>query len=243
MSTDTAAVPASPEASANPPSAARVPVLTEWIGLFAFFGLMGALAWRVVDLSVATDWIWVGAAVLLGYVLSDFISGLVHWLFDTWGSATTPVVGKTFVVPFRTHHSDPKDITLHGFVATNGHNCLSSLPALGAALFFPTDAVWTPAAMAFVFSLCLGIFATNQFHKWAHEDSPHAVIALAQKLGLILGREHHQIHHAAPYDTHYCITTGWLNRPLRAVGFYRGLERIITRVTGVQPRVDDLKGS
>lgn len=219
---------------------ARTPGATEWFGVAGFFTLSALLAVRVARLGTGNGWWWIACAVLAGYVVSDFVSGLVHWTFDTWFSAETPVVGKTFVVPFRIHHVDPLDITRHGFIATNGHNCLAALPALVAALLLPVSAAWTPAAIAFVVALCGGVFATNQFHKWAHEDALPAPIRWAQRAGLILSREHHDIHHRAPYDTHYCITTGWLNRPLRAVGFYRRAEGLITRLSGAEPRKDDL---
>jgi ubiquitin-conjugating enzyme E2 variant len=58
---------------------------------------------------------------------------------------------------------------------------------------------------------------------------------------LILPPGHHDVHHTAPYERHYCITSGWLNEPLNAIGFFRGLERLITAVTGEKPRKDDLK--
>jgi ubiquitin-conjugating enzyme E2 variant len=49
------------------------------------------------------------------------------------------------------------------------------------------------------------------------------------------------LHHAAPYSTHYCITTGWVNPLLVRTGFFRHAERAITAVTGATPRADDLK--
>ena len=59
--------------------------------------------------------------------------------------------------------------------------------------------------------LCLAAFLTNQFHKWAHMDTPPAFVSWLQEWGVILSREHHDIHHQSPYDTYYCITTGFWN--------------------------------
>jgi ubiquitin-conjugating enzyme E2 variant len=56
---------------------------------------------------------------------------------------------------------------------------------------------------------------------------------------VILSRADHAAHHERPYDVRYCITTGWCNGPLEAIGFFRGAERAISRLTGARPRVDD----
>ena len=80
---------------------------------------------------------------------------------------------------------------------------------------------------------------TNQIHQWAHMLSPPPPIRLLQKCRVILDRVDHAAHHAGAYDAHYCITTGWCNGPLEAIGLFRRLEAAITRVTGLQPREDD----
>jgi plasmanylethanolamine desaturase len=211
----------------------------EVLGVVAFFVLCGAMLARMWGDRALTSPGGMVLAALGGYLAADFTSGLVHWLFDTWGSPRTPVVGATFITPFRIHHVDPKDITRHGFIATNGHNCLVSVPVMAGSLLLPREA-WSTMALAFLLTLCLGVFATNQFHKWAHEDAVHPIIGWLQRRSLILSREHHELHHVQPYSRHYCITTGWLNRPLEVVGFFRLLERLITAVSGVRPRVDDL---
>lgn len=219
----------------------RRPHALEYFGVIGFFILIAVLAERVYQVAIHSGgWLVLGAAAV-GFVVSDLVSGLVHWLFDTWGSPKTPVLGKNFIIPFRVHHLDPKDITRHGFIATNGHNCLVSLPPLAACLFLPLDTAWGPPLVTLIVMMCLGVFGTNQFHKWAHMEHPPAVVGTLQKLGLILGPDHHDVHHTRPYAAHYCITTGWLNRPLDRIGFFRGLEKVITAVTGAQPRRDDLK--
>ena len=87
------------------------------------------------------------------------------------------------------------------------------------------------------------IMMTNQFHKWAHLEASELpkALRLLQRTGLILSPEHHQLHHQAPFATHYCITSGWLNGPLAKLCFFRRLERIVTRVTGAVPRRDDIR--
>ena len=52
-----------------------------------------------------------------------------------------------------------------------------------------------------------------------------------QRAGLILSPEHHAIHHAAPHDRHYCITVGWMNPMLDKLGFFRGLEAVVARIS------------
>lgn len=218
----------------------RAPEWQEYFGLCAFFVLIGLLLGRLGRAVGAGDAWLILAMAVIGFVASDFFSGFVHWLFDTWGNEATPVVGKTFITLFRTHHSDPKDITRHGFIATNGNNCLVSLLVLVPAALLPS-ATWATGAIAFIVFLTLGVFGTNQFHKWAHCDTVPPLVGWLQHRRLILSPDHHDIHHTAPYDQHYCITTGWLNEPLRAIGFFRGMERLINAVTGADPRRDDLK--
>ncbi len=144
--------------------------------------------------------------------MADFLSGLVHWAGDTIGDQNTPIFGPNFVTPFRYHHVDPKDITRHDFVETNGNNCIVVAPILALLLLV------TPKTTGWFFYLCAVlaftswfIFCTNQFHKWAHEDNPARLVRMLQRAGLILSPEHHAIHHAAPQDKSYCITVGWMN--------------------------------
>jgi len=179
-------------------------------------------------------------ALLFGYILADFGSGMVHWAFDRFGSVNTPLIGPNFVRPFRFHHKDPKDITRHDFIETNGNNGLASMVPLSGFTFGPLDfehaGVFFAAALATFFSIFM--FATNQFHKWAHDtDAPSWVVWLQDK-HLILPRDHHSVHHTFPYETHYCITTGWMNAPLARIRFWSGMERVLERVLNLRVHRD-----
>jgi plasmanylethanolamine desaturase len=180
------------------------------------------------------------SALMLGFVAADFVSGFVHWLADTWGTPEWPIVGKTLIRPFREHHVDPKEITRHDFIETNGNNCFICVPAAALAALLPLhQSLWLFLA-AMTFALCLAILGTNQFHKWAHMDEPPRLVRLLQRAGLILPPAHHAVHHQPPYARYHCITVGWLNEALFRLRFFQTLETLITRATGLLPREDDL---
>jgi ubiquitin-conjugating enzyme E2 variant len=48
-----------------------------------------------------------------------------------------------------------------------------------------------------------------------------------QRVGLVLAPAHHAVHHQAPFDRRYCITTGLLNPWLDRVGLFRALEALV----------------
>jgi len=198
------------------------------------------LAARLILALGGKEWV-LFPAFFLGMLAADFLSGLAHWFADTWGTPDWPLLGKSLIRAFREHHVDPADITRHDFVETNGNSALVTVPVLSAALLVPLESAGGLFAAATVGVACLALLFTNQIHLWAHLDRPPRLVALLQQAGLLLRREHHERHHRAPFDRHYCITTGWLNGILGRVHFYRVLERAITATTGAIPREDALQ--
>jgi Lipid desaturase domain len=61
---------------------------------------------------------------------------------------------------------------------------------------------------------------------------------LAQRRGLILSKEHHDIRHASPYDIYYCITAGFWNPLLNRTQFFQWTEKPLRRsIPGMDPRL------
>ena len=153
---------------------------------------------------------------------------------------------QAFIRPFREHHIDPVAITRHDVIETNGDNCLVTLPFLMILAYFTSVqtvdqfSYWY-TSYCFSMSSVLFVSFTNQFHKWSHTyNGLPKWVEFLQRFHIILPKAHHRVHHIAPHETYFCITTGWLNYPLEKLGFWSKLEYVIETLTGIKPRTDDL---
>lgn len=211
------------------------------VEMVCILAAVSLLIWQLWRLAVVSDrlvW-WMPLAAFAGAAAADFVSGLIHWTADTWGSEKMPVLGRRFVRPFRVHHINPGDFLRRGFLDTNGDVAGIVAGSLAAGFLLPLDAAWGNAAMTFLLAFCAAGLPTNQVHQWAHSPRPPWLVRRFQQFGLILSRPDHLRHHREPYAANYCIATGWLNRPLEAANFFRRLERLVTQVAGLTPRADD----
>ncbi|KAF8787228.1 Plasmanylethanolamine desaturase like protein [Argiope bruennichi] len=186
--------------------------IQEIISVLLCLALMAINFVHLIYFFQPSQWSSILIAALCGVILADFLSGLVHWGADTWGSVDLPIVGKVAYMAYQ----------------------FFSYPAEKIFRIYH----WN----CFVFLLGLFIAMTNQIHKWSHTyfGIPYWVTVL-QDFHIILPRRHHRIHHVAPHETYFCITTGWLNYPLEKLGFWTCLEWAIQTLFSCKPRTDDLK--
>ncbi len=185
--------------------------------------------------ETGVGWLTVPGA-LLGLVFGDFVTGLVHWAADTYGEESTPLIGRSLVRPFRVHHVRPLEICEHGIVETVGNTCILAAPLLTMFIVIAAFGETSAAAgfMVFTAVVTVGVtVATNQFHKWAHQDARPRIVSALQRSRIILSPEHHRTHHTAPFQSSYAITNGWLNPLLNRTRFFRRLERAL-RALGVE---------
>lgn len=182
---------------------------------------------------------------------AEFIGGLAHWAFDTWGSPKTFFFG-TFIRSFREHHVDQSAITRHDFVETNADTMLPLIPVLLLQRYFiyctnehgkyPYN-IHPENVAGHVFLLIVTLFVaiTNEIHKWAHQKRPHVFARVLIFCNIVLNPIVHRKHHSGNYDCSYCITTGWMNWYLDKINFWRKAEAVITALTGAIPRANDKK--
>lgn len=207
-----------------------------------YTALLCASCYKICNMFFLKNiWVFLCASVL-SMVLADFFSGLLHWFADTWGSLDTPLIGNSFIRSFREHHIEPTAICRHDIVETNGDNCMVTMPIifLTAVVNLKPDSVYHLFVHNFLVLLCIWVSLTNQIHKWSHTYRPSKIVSLMQQYGLVLSKRDHAIHHRNPFDKYYCITNGWLNPWLASFNFWKRFEEMITDVTGVEPREDDM---
>ena len=136
------------------------------------------------------------------------------------GPRSWPVVGPRVLRPFRVHHVNPDDMLGRGFLDLNGDVALLTLPLLARRGWCRRGRApgWSPPT----FFTAWGAWAlpTNQVHQWAHMARPPRLVRWLQRARVILPPAVHRVHHASPYATHYCITTGWNNAWTARIGFF-----------------------
>jgi ubiquitin-conjugating enzyme E2 variant len=174
----------------------------------------------------------------LGILAADLLTGLVHWACDTWGDDHTPWIGASVIRSFREHHRTPLAMLDHDWIEVNGQPAAAACLAFAAMAMAPI-AGWleaSPGGYAGLVSLGIVGALANQLHQWSHAPSPAPLVRALQRQGWILSPGRHARHHRAPHLSDYCISSGWLNRPLDALGFWRALERVVTQLSGARPR-------
>lgn len=155
-------------------------------------------------------------------LLADLVTGLVHWLEDSYWSPETPILGKWIVEPNLAHHKNGQEFLQKSWFESSWDLLIVGIIILSIA-YFMKSLTW---------EVCLFVLISvnaNQIHKWAHitryENKPK-VIGLLQKMYILQRTDHHGQHHRKPHNTNYCTVTNVLNPVLDKLNFWRGLEMI-----------------
>lgn len=166
-----------------------------------------------------------------GLYLTDFISGVIHWLEDRYGNPEWPVIGHT-IRENQQHHFTPRSFLKGNLWSRNREVLAIGLLFLAAFRAFDALNVFTISAVLF------GV-AAGEVHASAHRSPQEngRLITALQKTGLMQSRRHHAAHHRQGKDMHCCVLTNHLNPVLERARLFQRLEAGIARL-GVHARPD-----
>lgn len=166
------------------------------------------------------------AQLLIALAIADAITGYIHYIEDEHPQWITRVFGewgrREVTEPNIAHHKDPYAITRHSYWERNNTSIYAAIPVFLLAYWLKSD---------FLFLLSLIGSQANQIHYYAHlslRDIPGPILFL-QSMGILQSRLHHSAHHAAPYNTRFCVMTPWFNTLLERL--YKGRRPYIVRCT------------
>lgn len=202
---------------------------------------IGAWLWRYRELAPGPLGWLLGLGI--GLFLADFVSGLLHWAFDTWFDETHPVLQR-MVIMVREHHIYPQRIFKFPFYHDAGVLSwivfvLTAPPVLFAILVWPGPAPWLWAALSGTVFFSLLVVFMLEFHKVGHRSKVGPVLHGLRRCGLLLEHRHHVLHHIGNHDVNYCLINGVADKTLGRLGVFRGLEALVYRLTGAVPQQND----
>lgn len=166
--------------------------------------------------------------ILLCILVADFLTGLIHWVEDTYGLPSWPLLGASVIEPNILHHENQLHFTMGSVLYRNYQ--VFAFGAAALAIVYVTG--WLTWQLAL--TLCLASMG-NEVHAWAHKRPKSRVVRLLQDMKLLICPEQHARHHRKPYDTNFCTLTNWLNPVLDALAFWRGLELLLW-CAGIDPQ-------
>jgi hypothetical protein len=193
--------------------------------------------------ALAHSWWLALIALVVASFCADFVSGVLHWAFDTWFSENTVV--RRMVVRVREHHVHPNRIFRYGFFEDAGllawFAFACSTPVLAVAWLLTGLPISVRCALAVAaLTMALEIVLMAELHKCGHRLQRGRFVRALQRAHLLLSPEHHLQHHAGEHDSHYCLVNGWADCTLGRLGAFRGLERLTVAVAPrFTPRQND----
>lgn len=166
--------------------------------------------------------------LLIGWLIADLLSGIVHWLEDRVLWVGMPLISKSVVEPNRLHHELPRSFLDQTVWQRSGTTWATT--AVLAAIW-----LWL-AGFSFIWLGALaGGLLVNEIHAMAHRGNETTGFPrVLQQIGIIQSPAHHAGHHGRAMDSRYCILTDMLNPLLDWTGFWPALEKTLTAI-GLEP--------
>ena len=165
--------------------------------------------------------------LIVCFLIADFLTGLGHWLEDTYGVKSWPwPLLEGVVIPNIEHHKNPTFIATMGTIASRNWHVVLPLAIISLVVLY--FGIWQVAVVLFLASW------GNEVHSWNHRRENNFLIDFLQDAGIIQTPQQHAKHHKKPYDKYFCTLGNMVNAVLEITRFWRGLEWILYRAFGLE---------
>jgi len=164
--------------------------------------------------------------ILIGWLLADLLTGIVHWWMDRFGKVEWPIIGPLFIQANVEHHATPLDFLgasllkrNRGLWAATGLISGLWLLALGPSV------LWFTTTVVAAFS--------GEIHVISHRPgNAGLLLRTLRAAGLVQSPAQHARHHRTPNDSCFCVVTNWLNPVLDELRIWSRLESVFRRKPG-----------
>ena len=163
--------------------------------------------------------------IIISVLIADFISGLGHWIEDTYGKPDWPLIGKYIVQPNIEHHHTPRSFLGRSYWSRNNASIILAL--------IITTIVGIFGAITWQFLMIVFLLSqVNEIHAFTHRKPTEIPkwVRMLQEIGLMQSRRQHGEHHQSPFEVRFCILTNFLNPILDSCRFWWVLEWILLNV-------------
>ena len=168
---------------------------------------------------------------------ADFVTGLAHWLEDTYCLEDYPLIGSFICEPNIEHHVNPTLMVRSGTFFSR--NILQW--SLCGGMF---GLLWIVGfGNAYTFTTLLMASFGNEIHRWNHMSKTGSFVTFMKDSGLIQVQKQHSLHHKQPHNQYYCVMTSLLNSVLERINFWRKLEWVVKATTGIAPKRENRRDS
>jgi plasmanylethanolamine desaturase len=174
----------------------------------------------------------VGLKIMTAVLAADFLSGLAHWIEDSYFLPSTPLLGRTIAKNIE-HHLNPGTFLSNPWHVTIRSSFVAAALVASATYGLGYRGWW------FGVALSISVFA-NEVHKWSHMAARDltGIPRFLRQWSLLQTARHHLQHHASAKNSRYCVLTNIVNPVLDGCRFWRVLEGVVFLITRRRPRAD-----
>ena len=173
--------------------------------------------------------------IILAFLLADFITGIFHWIEDTY-------LDYCIDIPFISdiakdndmHHYFPRSIVAYSYWENTRVNLI--LGVIMLVVIYAVNKNFFVNNICFVLIFTFFAVISNVCHRFSHMrdcENSQTVIFL-QKIGILSSHTYHSVHHETSL-TRYCPISVYNNYILDSIYFWRILECIVFLLTGITP--------